>query len=105
MDIDSYAAWAQQISRMETKTDLAVTALSMLGDAGEIADVIKNDLRDGLLDEGRLAHELGDVIFYWACLCARTGLAPSQVLERSRASIERRRQARSQAGSPAAGTS
>ncbi len=44
MDIDSYATWAQKVTRSETKTDLAIVALSMLGDAGEVADVVKNDL-------------------------------------------------------------
>ena len=96
MDIDSYAAWAQQVTPTQTATDLAVVALSMLGDAGEVADTIKDSLRDGgRLDEVRLAHELGDVIFYWTCLCARAGINPSKLLEQSRKSIEGRRSARS----------
>ncbi|MBV8191371.1 MAG: pyrophosphatase [Alphaproteobacteria bacterium] len=100
MDLDSYAAWAQQITPCETATDLAIAALSMLGDAGEVADMVKNNLRDGELDQGRLAHELGDVLFYWACLCRRAGVAPSEILKRSRESMERRRQLRGAASSP-----
>jgi hypothetical protein len=39
----------------------------------------------------RLMGELGDVWRYWTRLCAATGLAPAELLARSRARIEQTR--------------
>jgi hypothetical protein len=95
MDIDDYAAWARQAGGEETSVDspdthLAILAFSMLGDAGEVGELVKRRLRDGTLDRGHLAHELGDVIYYWARLCAASGMAPSAILAESRRHIEAR---------------
>ena len=65
-------------------------ALALAGEAGEVADDVKKVLRDGTWDRERLASELGDVIFYWAGLCAMAGCAPSELLERSVTTIETR---------------
>ena len=90
MDIDSYAEWAQGALPPEMRDDLAVLALSLVGDTAEIAEAIKRSLRGEPLDRGRLAHELGDVLFYWACLCGQAGVKPSTVLEQSRRVIGER---------------
>jgi NTP pyrophosphatase (non-canonical NTP hydrolase) len=55
-----------------------------------VADHVKNVLRDGAWDRDRLASELGDVIYYWARLCAKAGCVPSELLERSVTTIEAR---------------
>jgi NTP pyrophosphatase (non-canonical NTP hydrolase) len=94
MDIDSYADWAQGALPAATRDDLAVVVLSLVGDTAEVAEAVKRTLRGEPLDRGRLAHELGDVIFYWACLCRETGLKPSAVLETSRRVIGERLAAR-----------
>lgn len=95
MDIDDYAEWARQAGGEETTPDspdihLAILAFSLIGDAGEVGEMIKRRLRDGTLDRERLAYELGDVIYYWARLCAASGVAPSAVLAESRGHIEAR---------------
>jgi NTP pyrophosphatase (non-canonical NTP hydrolase) len=95
MDIDAYAEWASSTAPAPTEaeatgTHLAELGLGLVGDAGEVADLIKKCLRDGVLDREHLAHELGDVLYYWARLCAVTSLRPSELLERSRRSIEAR---------------
>jgi hypothetical protein len=95
MGIDEYVAWARGVGPDRTGPDaddthLASLALGLLGDAGEVADLVKKRLRDGTLDRDRLAHELGDVLYYWARLCAVTGAVPSDVLGRSRCAIEAR---------------
>jgi phosphoribosyl-ATP pyrophosphohydrolase len=46
--------------------------------------------RDGKLDENYLVYELGDLIYYWTCLCAESGQAPSDMLAKSRTNIEGR---------------
>lgn len=95
MDIDQYVEWARGSTSTDAGFDgpsarLAILTLSLLGDAGEIADLVKGHLRDGVLDRERLAHELGDVLYYWAQLCAATGKTPSKLLEQSRRTIEKR---------------
>ena len=95
MEIDEYAAWARgagglESSEQSSDAHLAILGLSLVGDAGEVAEVLKQRLRDGVLDRDRLAHELGDVIYYWARLCAVAGIAPSALLERSRSGRQAR---------------
>ena len=64
--------------------------LGLAGESGEVADHIKKLLRDDWLDRAGLVDELGDVIYYWACLCAATGQKPSELLKASAAKISRR---------------
>lgn len=95
MGIDEYAEWARRVGGEETIADasdahVAILALSLLGDASEVGEVVKRRLRDGRFERERLAHELGDVIYYWARLCAVADVSPSTVLERSRRNIEER---------------
>ena len=69
---------------------LTYLALALIGEAGEECDNIKNLIRGGKLDEDRLVYELGDLIYYWTCLCVELGKAPSDILVKSRANIEQR---------------
>ena len=64
--------------------------LALAGEVGEVADHVKKVLRDGTWDRDRIASELGDVIYYWAGLCAMAGCVPSELLERSVTTIEAR---------------
>lgn len=102
MNIDDYVAWAQRVgsagmtAQTTAEHQLALLGLGLVADAGEVADLLKKYLRDGALDRDHLAHELGDVAYYWAQLCAATGIGPSEVLERSRRSIEGRLATRAQ---------
>ncbi|MCK1420492.1 nucleoside triphosphate pyrophosphohydrolase family protein [Bradyrhizobium sp. 147] len=93
MTIDEYAAWAARIGKVEehpSNERLSYLGLGLAGEAGEVADHIKKLLRDGWLDQAGLVDELGDVVYYWACLCAATGQQPSDVLKASAARINRR---------------
>jgi NTP pyrophosphatase (non-canonical NTP hydrolase) len=92
MDIDTYVNWARGTGPVQPTPDLtpeqlASLALGLVADAGEVADLVKKSLRDGMLNRDHLAHELGDVLYYWARLCAVTGVAPSELLTRSRRTI------------------
>ena len=94
MTIDEYAQWAAAVakpgglgSRFEV---LAYLSLGLIGEAGEVADTIRRQIRDGALNEDRLAYELGDLVYHWACLCAELGRLPSEMLEQSQRNIEAR---------------
>src|SRR5215475_10442055 len=93
MTIDDYADWAATVAKVTppaTSDRLSYLGLGLAGEAGEVADHIKKLLRDGRLDQAALADELGDVIYYWACLCAAMGRPPSELLVASKAKIEGR---------------
>jgi len=98
MTIDEYAQWAAAVakpgglgSRFEV---LAYLSLGLIGEAGEVADTIRRQIRDGALNEDRLVFELGDLVYHWACLCAELGRLPSEMLEQSQRNIEARLAAR-----------
>lgn len=76
MDFDSYDVLAARTARrapgeeLEPKTHLAVMALGLAGEAGEVADMIKKHVGHGHpLDAGKLIKELGDVLWYLAAIC------------------------------------
>ena len=93
MTIDEYAAWAATLGSEPLSADremLAYLGLGLAGEAGEVADLLKKFFRDGHWNAEALAEELGDVIYFWACLCLCAGRQPSQVLAASRRKIEAR---------------
>jgi NTP pyrophosphatase (non-canonical NTP hydrolase) len=97
--IDEYVEWARRVGATPSTTGaphehLAYLALGLGGEAGEACDVVKRSLRDGTLDARLLAEELGDVVYYWARLCAVAGVAPALLLDESRRKIEARLAAR-----------
>lgn len=90
MTIDEYAEWAAAVAKVTADPDndkLCYLGLGLSAEAGEVADHIKKLLRDGRLDQAAMTEELGDVIYYWACLCVATGQQPSEMLAKSREKI------------------
>lgn len=66
-DIDAYQTAA--VKTMSDKTDLAVAALGLTGEAGEVADHVKKWLGHGHeLDKDKMIKEIGDVTWYVAVL-------------------------------------
>jgi NTP pyrophosphatase (non-canonical NTP hydrolase) len=93
MTVDEYADWAAGLAKVTENPSSerwSYLGLGLAAEAGEVADHIKKLLRDDRLDCGALAGELGDVIYYWACLCVASGRKASEVLEASRSKIEQR---------------
>jgi NTP pyrophosphatase (non-canonical NTP hydrolase) len=108
MTIDEYAAWANAITPGRVGTAVnseerltCYLALGLAGEAGEIADHLKKCLRDETWDKDRLAHELGDAIYYWSRLCTLAGRNPSELLALSKTNIEARIAKAKQAARPA----
>lgn len=107
MTVDEYVAWAAGVGvsrQAGVPEDRALLELGLgfASEIGEVAGVLTRWLRDGEWRRDRLADELGDVAYYWARLCAATGVAPSTLLARSRAHVEWRRAGRPSDG-PAPG--
>ena len=59
---------------------LAVLALGVAGEAGEVADLLKKHLGHGHpLDRDKAAKELGDVLWYVAALANRLGFSLEEI--------------------------
>ena len=93
MTIDEYADWAASVPQPSFGSEyerLAYPALGLAGEAGEVADTVRRSMREGILEEGRLVYELGDLIFHWACVVAALGHSPSRLLAQSQDNIKAR---------------
>ncbi len=60
---------------------LAVFALGVAGEAGEVADLVKKHLGHGkdMFAGNAIVKEIGDVLWYLAAICEETGLSLSDV--------------------------
>lgn len=61
---------------------LAVAALGLAGEAGEVTEHFKKHLRDGtpIINNKALILELGDVLHYWLALCWYAQVDPDEVM-------------------------
>ena len=67
MTLDEYGEWAATIPKPEhpsREQRLAYLGLGLAGEAGEVADTLRRGMRDGRLNEDRLAYELADLLFH-----------------------------------------
>jgi NTP pyrophosphatase (non-canonical NTP hydrolase) len=61
--------------------ELYYLALGLTSEAGEVAGKVKKYIRDGVINEEAIAHEIGDCFWYLARLCKAVGYEPETVLE------------------------
>lgn len=72
-------------------TQLATLGLGIAGEAGEVADLIKKHLGHGHdLGWHKLREELGDVLWYVACLADRLGISLSAIASANVEKLKRR---------------
>ena len=72
--------------------DLPVMALGLVGEAGEVTEIIKKHMRgDGPVSLDELELELGDVLHYWCRLVKYFGLDAEEIMAANIAKIEMRR--------------
>lgn len=64
MNLNEYQANTYKFVKESIKGNTSYFALGLVGEAGEVAEKIKKELRDGKLDIEALTLELGDVLFY-----------------------------------------
>jgi len=81
MDFNEYQSKTSETAKTNIKGDVFYLTLGLCGEAGEVADKIKKNIRDGELDINSLALELGDVMWYIAQLCEAYKLNMNDVAE------------------------
>lgn len=92
LTLEEYTVWAVEVAGAERPADpsLGDVGLALVGDAGEVVECLRTLMREGDRQRERLGGELGDVWRYWTRLCVASGVAPAELLARSRAKIEQR---------------
>ncbi len=66
---------------LDEDPSIAIMALGLTGEAGEVADIIKKHIGHGYaLDKEKLLLELGDVQFYIAAMCTACGFSLDEVM-------------------------
>ena len=60
--------------------ELYYLSLGLTSEAGEVAGKVKKLIRDGTLNIGDLAYELGDCFWYLSRLCDAIGYEPEDIL-------------------------
>jgi NTP pyrophosphatase (non-canonical NTP hydrolase) len=81
-DLNEYqhAALATMARDKDELTTLATLALGIAGEAGEVADLVKKQIGHGHpADPDKIAKELGDVLWYVACLADAYGFYLSKI--------------------------
>ena len=101
---DAFGEWCESVwmgrDPVMGVRDLTIAALGIGGEAGEVQEKIKKEIRDGTdAKAAGVLKELGDVIFY-ACTIARYyGYKPSDILKANYDKLESRMARGTQRGS------
>jgi NTP pyrophosphatase (non-canonical NTP hydrolase) len=91
------AIWDARL-RENPAENIAIPALGLVGEAGEVSEHFKKHIRDGkpIVDNIELAYELGDVLHYWCRLAKLAGYTPGEIMSLNEAKLAMRRKARAQ---------
>lgn len=105
-DIDAFGEWAESMwfsegsdKRVMTERSLAIMGLGIAGEAGEVVEKIKKDIRDNYVDKNAILKELGDVIFYAITIGRYYGYKPSDILRANYEKLTSRRARGTERGS------
>lgn len=92
MKLSDYQAEARRTTTINSEPlTLAVYALGLAGEAGEVADLLKKYVGHGHdLDRLKVQKELGDVLWYIAALATVLGIDLDQVAETNLAKLKAR---------------
>ncbi len=93
MTFDEYQEAARRTLSvtLDERERLAMTALGLVGEAGECSEVIKKHLFHGHpLDRAAVTKELGDVLWYIAMLADVCGLSLSVIAAQNIAKLQAR---------------
>jgi NTP pyrophosphatase (non-canonical NTP hydrolase) len=82
--------------------DLAIMGLGIAGEAGEVVEKIKKDIRDGKhipVDRNAILKELGDVVFYAITIARYYGFTFMDILKANYDKLTSRRERGTERGS------
>lgn len=82
MNLNSYQQQAYKFAQYpeDYTTYLSV---AIMGECGEVCNVYKKELRDGVSRTDKIKDELGDIFWYIAAFCTEDGLKLQDIYERA----------------------
>lgn len=86
------ANWDARL-RPTNSENIAIPALGLVGEAGEVSEHFKKHIRDGapIVRNEALALELGDVLHYWCRLTYLAGYTPQEIMRMNEEKLTARR--------------
>lgn len=73
MDFKEYQRKAVDFAIYPATHKVLYPTLGLCGEAGEVAEKVKKQVRDGVFNRHEVAKELGDVLWYMANICNDIG--------------------------------
>ena len=73
MDFKEYQRKAVDFAIYPATHKVLYPTLGLCGEAGEVAEKVKKQVRDGVFNRHEVAKELGDVLWYLANICNDIG--------------------------------
>jgi NTP pyrophosphatase (non-canonical NTP hydrolase) len=80
-DFQKFFVEHQKNYKVAEQNRLAVLALGLSGECGEVTELIKKHLRDGRIDSFKISEELGDVLAYLAILADYYGYTLEEIAQ------------------------
>lgn len=79
----NFSEYQEQSRRTRSgEPDLIVAALGLCGESGEVADNIKKHISQGHpFDHGKIANEIGDIMWYVSLACDALGITMEHAAE------------------------
>jgi len=81
MEFDDYQKFTEITAIYPNERGVEYTALGLNGEAGEVAEEIKRQIRDD--EELEVEEEIGDVLWYLARLCEELDISLDKVAEQN----------------------
>ena len=68
-----------------------IMTVGLAGECGEVCELLKKQVRDGVLDREDLCLELGDVLYYLTKITHHNGLTLNDLMTKNKEKLEHRR--------------
>ena len=89
MNFDEYQKFARSTAIYPDECKVVYPALGLCGEAGEVAEKVKKNIRDGKSLDG-VGLELGDVLWYISALADDLGVTLEEVAQANVDKLQRR---------------
>lgn len=100
-DVDKYQKWVDEgwskrrnkdgVDPNDYLRNLFIMSTGVGGEAGEVQELLKKHVRDGVLDKSKLVHELGDVLYYLSRISSFFGASLGEVMVANQLKLIKRR--------------
>lgn len=82
---------ADMLKPMPKREQLVHCALGLVGEAGEVAELVKKEFAYGKkYDDNEMDNELGDVLFYLVAMAQQNGIWLHEIMEKNVAKLQQR---------------